>query len=231
MGTLHGVYQLKPKVIHGAAFLKVCQAAEPAFPTIYERAIAQISNGEPWPHNTLLQRPSPHLLKHGPNQNERSITGFVDGLYVFVQGGSKHGFEREFVQLMEVLAVHLEDALFCVVWDHFLQEFHIAESKLLYCKRTDYGHDWVAYCEAHYGDDQSLLPAVYLEEVGELKRSYEGLVEMGEEVDEWFDREDWLAAIAWLDKTEEIETADGELMALRNWVDARIAGTKTNTTE
>ena len=223
MGTLHGVYQLKPKVIHGAAFLKVRSAAELAFPAIYDSAIAQVSSGGPWPHNTQLQSPDPCLHKHGLNQNDRNITGFADGLYVFVQGGSKHGFEREFVQLLEGLAVHLEDALFCVVWDCHLQEFQLTEGELLHVSRADYAHDWVQYCEARHGDDRPLLRAVYLEEACELRRSHENLVAMGEDADEWLDLEDCKAARGWLARAEEIEAIDGDAAALRDWVDERVA--------
>jgi hypothetical protein len=130
MGTLHEVYQIKPRVLNGGALLKI-QLSEAKDAMEMNEAFVQNYFVDLPLANIVFQRADPHLKVFGMYQEDRIIENPDPGYYLLVQSGSKYGFNQEFEDFFTKYAKDLQDAFFYIGYGDWIYSYEIRGDQFL----------------------------------------------------------------------------------------------------
>ncbi len=227
MGTLHSVYQLKPKVINCGAILRVRKDKEMLFSEKYSIDQTNTIGNElnVFENTFVTNTPDGKVRKFGFYIDDK-ITDFKEsGIYVYLQSGSKHGFDSDFVAFLNIMATFLEDTLFYVIPEDIIYRYEITDGTL-YCKGPSnfdrWHYDFGAYLEENYADSRQLLADFYTEQIQDLKLYHIQMIKSGDEPHEFYDRDEYEALLDSLSNYKNHITTE-KLKALEDWLNAQIA--------
>ncbi|KQT23806.1 hypothetical protein ASG22_07190 [Chryseobacterium sp. Leaf405] len=191
MGELHGVTQLKPRVILGGAILQVKKEKEKEFLEKY--ADERIHTSE-WGifNNTFAVISDDGILERCAMYYEDKIINFKKpGIYIQIQGQSKSGpGGNDYIDFMSNLSIYLEDALFCVYYFDNIDEYEIKEGVLNYQYKGKF-HYFEDYLLSDYASSPKIIADYYAEEIYEFQLRYEELIRMEDDPKERYDSEDY----------------------------------------
>lgn len=183
MGTLHEVYQLKPKVLHCGTILRVRKDKETAFLEKYtDPQIDYTNNGHEIFTNTfVINAPDGKVRRYALYAAERVIDFKESGIYIAILDSSKKGFGSDFDALICTMAPYLEDALFYVIWDFIISRYEITNGKL-YFKNTrnfsDWNYDFGAYVKANYTDSEPIIGDYFADQTYDMVLLHNEMLEL-----------------------------------------------------
>jgi hypothetical protein len=229
MGTLHNVYQLKPRATYGGAFLKV--KAEKADTFMHElEAYINTHFTDSWnPSNMDLQvSEDGNVLIHGMNQEDRTVDLQHPGTYVLIQSGNKHGFNSDFTACLNQFSDRFEDSLFYIVWDDDMQSFEIRDGHLQvgqFRNMKQWNYRFEEYLQEQYASDPQLLTDSFVDYLLDLKATADNMPQYDSNLDEYFDREEYEEMLEKLERYTETTKSEyaPEMIA---WLKDRIANYK-----
>lgn len=224
MGTLHEVYQLKPKALSSSAILKIRKNCEDAFMksfklsnTVKEKGIfsdtfMSISD------DGKVQR----LAIYSP---ERKIDFKQPGIYLSIQSDGKWGFNSEFEEGIESVAPFLKDSLFFVIYDTQITRYEIISGKLNIDVRNDldkWDYSFNKYILANYGDSPQILADYYLDKAAELKVYLEDMIANDSDPGDYYEVEEYEELLDTIIKFSEY-IPEKELVSIKEWFKEKIA--------
>jgi len=224
MGTLHEVYQLKPKALSCSAILKIRKNCEGAFlqsfklsNTVKEKGIFSdtfiyIS------HDGKVQR----LAIYSP---ERKIDFKEPGIYLSIQSDGKWGFNSDFEKGIERAAPFLEDSLFFVIYDTQITRYTIQDGELITevsydLDKWDYSFD--KYILSNYTDSPQIIADYYIDKAAELKVFLEDMIANDSDPGDYYEVEEYEELLNTIIRFSEY-IPEEELVSIKNWFKEKIA--------
>ncbi len=199
MGTLRGVYQLKPQAIYGAAFLRIRSDQEEAFTEKYLLEEIKKQDGYYYLFENVVAQVSEYgkVLKFGMYQEDRIIDLKKPGIYLLLQSKNKRGFDSDFNELLSEWAPYLEDQLFYVLFDtadKWIARYEIKNGELHF-RQTDemeqWDYDFSVYLEANYASDKQLLADFFTDKMMDLKTEAEEMLKFEDNLDDYYELEEY----------------------------------------
>ncbi|NOQ74224.1 MAG: hypothetical protein GQ574_19605 [Crocinitomix sp.] len=169
MGTLHIVYQLKPKVISKAAILCVRKEMQSAFLEKFRPNKSKDKNEWGIFSNTAgIISNDGKVERYSMYSTDRIIDFKVSGVYISIQSGSKYGFGEDFVTLIENFSPYLENTLFFVTWDYIIRRFEIKDGEFSFqltkdFDQWDYSSD--EYVDSNYIQSPQIIADFYVDRI------------------------------------------------------------------
>lgn len=191
MGELHGVTQLKPKIILGGAILQVKKEKEKEFLDKYSNEFTHTGN---WgiSENTFAIISDDGIVERYAMYYEDKVIDFKrPGIYIQIQGQSKHGPNGyNYIDFMSNLSFYLEDALFCVHYYDIIDQYVIKDGILNFQEKDkfDYFDD---YLILNYASSPEIIACYYAEEINETKLRHEEMIKIDSDPKEMYDQEDY----------------------------------------
>ena len=230
MGTLNEVYQLKPLPVYGAAFLRVKTKHEKPFSEKYLSEKPKTYAG----HLAIMENvvgeisSDGKVLKFGQYQEDRIIDLQKPGIYLHIQSMNKHGFGDDFEELIREYAPYLEDQLFFVVWDDYIQHFDIQSGKLNYKYSRDmseYDFKFENYILAHYPAEPQFYIGYMTDFLADLKVEADYMLQTGGDLDDYYEPEEYQEYLEKMQRFPEMEQTEEEV-ELIDWLKEKIANYK-----
>jgi hypothetical protein len=195
MGTLHKVYQLKPKVIISGAILRIKKDQENLFSEKYNVDKNLYNKRQGIFSNTgVTNSTDGKIERYAIYANEKIIDFEKSGLYISIQDGSKYGFEKDFNEFLSEMSPYLEDALFYVFWDTIIYRYEIINGKL-YFESTENFANWnysfEEYILANYFSSQQIIADFYIEETDEMILRYTERIKYDDDPKEFYEVEEY----------------------------------------
>lgn len=190
MGTLHEVYQIKPRVLNGGALLKVQLSERSNQIEIEEQFIKDYFEELPL-SNLVFQRANPHLKVFGIYQEDRMIENPDSGDYFLVQSGSKYGFGQDFEDFLSKYAKDLQDAFFYVGYGDWIYSYEIKGDKFLMNQTALGTRTFIEYILDSCQNQKELLSDLYFEELLTVYDYCKELKTEGYTLDWYYDNEDY----------------------------------------
>lgn len=224
MGTLHEVYQLKPKALSSSAILKVRKNCEDAFlkrfklsNTIEEKGIfsdtfMSISD------DGKVQR----LAIYSP---ERKIDFKEPGIYLSIQSDGKWGFNSDFEKGIERAAPFLEDSLFFIVYDTQVTRYEIVCGKLNIDVRNDldkWDYSFDKYILSNYTDSPQIIADYYIDKAAELKVFLEDMIANDSDPGDYYEVEEYEDLLDIIARFSEY-IPEKEYLSIKDWFKEKIA--------
>ncbi len=195
MGTLHEVYQVKPRVINAGAILRVRKDKEQLFSEKYIDGQPDNTEGHGIFSNTFVTKSNDgEIWRYAMYATERIIDFGEPGIYVCIQDGSKHGFGSDFDEFLHNMSPLIEDALFYVIWDSIISRYEITNGKLYFKSSLDFSlwnYNFEEYLIANYTDDRQIIADSHADTVNEMILSHNEKIEHGENPNDVYDPEDY----------------------------------------
>jgi len=195
MGTLHEVYQLKPKVIIFGVILRVKKDQENLFSEKYniDKNLHNERQGI-FSNTGVTNSTDGKIARYAMHANEKTIDFEEPGLYVSIQAGSKYGFEKDFNEFLNEMSPYLEDALFYVFWDIIIYRYEIINGKL-YFESTENFANWnysfEEYLLANYSSFQQIITDFYVEETDEMILRHNTRIKYDDDPKEFYEIEEY----------------------------------------
>lgn len=224
MGTLHQVYQLKPKVLTYGAILRVLKDQENLFLEKYMINKNLYHKGQDiFPNIFITNSNNRKVRRYALYATERIIDFEESGIYVSIQDGSKSGF-YDFEKYVNEMSPYLENALFYVIWDSIITRYEIKDRKL-YCETTQNFDRWnYKFCEyitANYTSQKQLITDFYVEEINELILFHNELIGYGDNPNDYYDPEDYEDLLNKINNYKEYISLE-KFTELENWLKIQI---------
>lgn len=219
MGTLHEIYQIKPKVISTAAVLPVKNELEVSFLKTY------LKQNEHWgifSNTFVFESKDGKVPRIALYCAERYVQFPNPGFYILIQSGSKYGFETAFEENLKKIAAFLEDSLFYVIWDFLLAKYEIVNGVLFihHEKNFNESNDFETYLHDHYPDE--ILAKYYLDCVIEMQLFYNEMLENENEPGNVYEVEDYEKKLQKLVQYKEWIDVQ-EYKEMYQWLETRIS--------
>jgi len=191
MGELHGVNQLKSKIILGGAILQVKKEKEEEFLEKYSNEFTHTGN---WgiSENTSATISDDGIVERYAMYYEDKVIDFkTPGIYIRIQGQSKYGPSgNSYIDFMSNLSTYLEDALFCVDYYDSISQYEIKDGILNFQDKGKFDQ-FEDYLLQNYASSPEIIAGYYAEEVYEFQLRYEELIKMEDDPKERYDPEDY----------------------------------------
>lgn len=190
MGDLHGVTQLKPRIILGGAILKIKKEKEEAFLEKYPVGVTSLGEMGIFDHTFMTISNDGIVERYAMYYDQKVIDFKTPGIYVQVRGQSKHGPNRyNYVDFMSNLSAYLEDALFCVDYCDNIDKYEIKDG-VLYFKDKGEFDEFDDYLILDYASSPEIIADFYIERINELILFSNDLIE-NENLNDYYDQEDY----------------------------------------
>ncbi len=189
MGTLHEVYQLKPRVINPGAILKVCKDKENLFLEKHPINKNIYNKSQGFSSDTFITNSNDGKVERVAMYATERIIDFEEpGIYISIQDGSKYGFVN-FENFLTDLTPYLDDALFYVIWDFIISRYEIKNRKLYFKSTEDFAlwdYNFEKYVLANYASSKQLIAEFYIEKTNEMILRHVEMIKNGENPKEWY---------------------------------------------
>lgn len=227
MGTLHEVYQLKPKVINCGAILRVRREKETAFLEKYtDPQIDYTNDGHGIFSNTfVINAPDGKVRRYALYATERIIDFKEPGIYISIQDSSKNGFGSDFDVLINEMAAYLEDSLFYVIWDFIIDRYEITNGTLYHKNTRDFSvwnYNFGKYLKANYTDAEPIIGDYYADQTYEMLVRHNEMIEDGENPKDLYDVDEYEELLDSLSNYKNTITIE-EFNVLKDWLKVQIA--------
>jgi hypothetical protein len=195
MGTLHEIYQLRPKALSDGAILPVKKKKRRLF--LEQYAGKSDSKKEEWGlfSNTFAINSAEGKVHRIAIYSSTRILDFGEsGIYIAIQSGSKYGFDSTFEEKLQSLAPFLEDALFYVIWDNIRTRFEVKDGTLSFQKEKDFDqwdYSFEKYLTSNYVQYPQIVADFYVDQIIEMKLRLEDLVANDEDPRLYYDVEEY----------------------------------------
>lgn len=225
MGTLHEVYQLKPKVIISAVILHVRKCQENLFSEKYNFNKNLYNKRQGIFSNTgVTSSTDGKIERYAMHANEKTIDFEESGLYVSIQGGSKYGFENDFNEFLNTMSAYLEDALFYVFWDTIMYRYEIKSGKL-YFESTENFPNWnysfEKYILANYSSSQQIIADFYVEETDGMILHHIERIKYNDDPKEFYEVEEYEELLTKINHYKEYISIE-KFKELKYWLKTQI---------
>lgn len=191
MGDLHGVTQLKPRIILGGAILKIKKEKEEKFLEKYPIGVTSLGELGIFDHTFMTISDDGIVERYAMYHDHKVIDFKTPGIYVQVRGQSKHGPNRyDYVDFMSNLSAYLEDVLFCVHYCDDIDQYEI-KNGVLYFKDKGKFYEFDDYLIVDYASSPEIIADFYIERINELILFNNDLIENGEHLNDYYDQEDY----------------------------------------
>lgn len=222
MGELHGVTQLKPRVIIGGAILKVKKEKEQEFLEKYSNEQTHIGEWGIF-NQTYVKISENGFVERRALYYEQKIIDFkISGIYIQIEGLSKHGPDSyNYVDFMNNLSYFLENALFYVDYFDSIDRYEIIDGILQFQKRDEI-NNFEDYFILNYNSSPQTIARYYAEKVDEIKRSNEDIIKMNSDPKEIYDPEDYEELLDKLNNYKDFLPTD-EAEECVSWLKEQIA--------
>jgi hypothetical protein len=225
MGTLHEVYQVKPKVINSGAILPVRKDKEHLFHEKYIGSRTDCSDGYGIFSNTFVTKSdNGKIMRCAIYANERIIDFGTPGLFVAIQDGSKYGFGSDFNEFLSNLSPYLEDALFYIIWDNLISRYEITEGKLYFRTSNDFdlwNYIFEEYLIAEYTDNPQIIADFHVDITHEMIARHNERIKFGEDPREFYDPEEYEDLLHKINNYKK-EISTEEFKKLEGWLKHQI---------
>lgn len=225
MGTLHEVYQLKPKVIISSAILCFRKDQENLFLEKYN-IVKNLYNKRQgiFSHIGVTNSIDGKMERYAMHANEKTIDFEESGLYVSIQGGSKYGFENDFNEFLNTISAYLEDALFYVFWDTIMYRYEIISGKLYFESTENFAHwnySFEKYILANYSSSKQIIGDFYVEETDEMILHHIERIKYDDDPKEFYEVEEYEELLAKINHYKEYISIE-RFTELENWLKTQI---------
>ncbi|AWH86019.1 hypothetical protein HYN59_13270 [Flavobacterium album] len=227
MGTLHEVYQLKPRVLNSGSILKVSKEKANSFLEKYPASKNVYNEARGFSQDTfIINSTDGKIERFAMYTTERIIDCGEPGIYLSVQDGSKHGFIN-FEKFLEELTPYLDDALFYVIWDHIISRYEIKKGKFLFETKTNYadwGYDFEEYLFANYAYSGQLIADYYIEKCNEMMLHHLEIINDGDDLKErYYEEEEYENLLQRLHDYKKFISQE-KLGELEEWLRLQLVG-------
>lgn len=190
MGDLHGVTQLKPRIILGGAILKIKKEQEEAFLEKYPIGVTSLGEMGIFDHTFMTISDNGIVERYAMYYDHKVIDFKNPGIYIQVRGQSKHGPNRyDYIGFMSNLSTYLEDALFYVHYCDDIDQYEIKDG-VLYFKDKGKFYEFDDYLIVDYDSSPEIIADFYTEKTNELILFNNELME-NENINDYYDQEDF----------------------------------------
>lgn len=191
MGDLHGVKQLKPRIILGGAILKIKKEKEETFLEKYPVGVTSLGELGIFDHTFMTISDDGIVERYAMYYEDKVIDFKTPGIYVQVRGQSKHGPNRyDYVDFMSNLSPYLEDVLFYVHYCDDIDQYEIKDG-VLYFKDKGKFDEFDDYLILDHASSPEIIADFYIEKINELLLFHNELIENGENPNAYYDQEDY----------------------------------------
>lgn len=195
MGTLHEVYQLKPRVIANGAVLIVKKDMEKSF---LEKFSTNRQKGEDeWAvfSNTFVKKSNDGKVeRYALYVSDRLIDFKNPGVYLTIQSYSKYGYNNDFIEGVKNISPYLENTLFYVIWDHLISRFEI-ENGVFNLQEAKNFNEWDyrfdTYLVSNYSKFPQFIADFHVDEIVEMKLSYDEALKEGGDLGILYETEEY----------------------------------------
>ncbi|MCX8526286.1 hypothetical protein OF897_20420 [Chryseobacterium formosus] len=221
MGELHGVNQLKPKIILGGAILQVKKEKEKEFLDKYSNEFTYIGN---WgiSENTFATISDDGIVERYAMYYEDKVIDFKrPGIYIQIQGQSKYGPKgNSYIDFISNVAVYLEDALFCVDYYDTVDQYEIIDGILTYQNKGKFDY-FDEYLILNYASSPEIIACYYAEEINETKLRHEEMIKIDSDPKEMYDQEDYEDLLNKINNYKEYISIE-KFTKLEDWLKVQI---------
>lgn len=195
MGTLHKVYQLKPKVIVDGAILLVKKDKEKSF--LEKFPSSKPKEEDEWSifSNTFVKRSNDgKVQRYAIYGSDRVIDFKESGIYLSIQSGSKYGFGNDFIEGIKNISPYLENTLFYVIYDHLISRFEIENGVLTLnsAKNFDeWNYRFEEYLACNYIQSPQTLADFYVDQIIESMMHQDEMIKKGNDPGSYFEIEEY----------------------------------------
>jgi hypothetical protein len=185
MGTLHEIYQLKPRVITQSAILIIKKDMETSFLEKFPPNKSEEVNEWGIFSNTFVKKSNDGKVeRHAMYACDRIIDFKAPGIYLTIQSGSKYGFNDGFIQGVKSIAPYLENTLFYVIWDRLISRFEIKNGvfSLQEAKNfNDWDYSFDKYLISNYIKFPQFIADFFVDQIVEMKLHYDDMIKEGDD--------------------------------------------------
>ena len=224
MGTLHEVYQLKPKALSCSAILKIRKNCEDAFLKSFKLSNTVKEKG-------IFSDTFMYISDDGKVERlaiyspERKIDFKEPGIYLSIQSDGKRGFNSEFEGGIHSAAPFLEDSLFFVIYDTQITQYEIISGELKAevsnnLDKWDYSFD--KYILSNYLDSPQIIADYYIDKAAELKIYLEDMIANNSNPGDYYEVEEYEELLDTIIRFGEY-VSEKELGNIKEWFKEKIA--------